>query len=101
MPLFTPTMIETNKRLTGGVPVVFGDVSTYGHLHEVDADVVRQQWGTVVTGRVRELRIAWAMGASLELDQALTIDGGPYTVRKAPLKDIDDAVVLVTPVEEE
>lgn len=79
--LDTPGQIEAMIRGSGGVPVVAGAVTTWGHLDTVD-ELVLDQDGAAMSGTRLVLKVATGILPPLRNRAVLTVDGTSYQVRE-------------------
>ncbi len=79
MPLWTAADIEDDIKLTGGDTVVFGGVTTYGHVDYLDEEVLED--GQLVTiARVRTVLIATGILSSIDRGETIVVDGTTYVI---------------------
>jgi hypothetical protein len=71
--MFTPQEIEAMIRATGGVPVVVGAVSTWGHRDLIDRPVLED--GAEVLVEVDTVKVATGILPALSRGTAITVDG--------------------------
>lgn len=76
--MFEPGEIAEMIRDTGGVPVVFGAMSTWGHFEVVDELVMP---GAEIVVGAPTLVIETDSLPGLEQDDELLVDGRPWAVR--------------------
>ena len=76
--MFTAADTEAMLRATGGVPVVYGSQSTWGHYDKASA---RAFDGTEVLATVPSVVIAAGALAGLAIGQPITVDGTAYVIR--------------------
>ena len=78
MALQTPAQIEAMIKATGGETVVFGGVTTYGHVDYLDEEMLDGQLVTI--GRVRTLLIATGILSSIDRGETIIVDGTTYKI---------------------
>lgn len=85
-------LIEKMFQSTGGVAVVFGGVTTYGHFDTAD-ELVHFQ--ASVKGAAMTLRYPTAKLSALGVGDTIEVGGTDYEVREGPLRESDGAVSVV------
>lgn len=72
--MFTPQQNEAMLKATGGVPVVFGGVTTYGHHETYDGEFFEEDRAPVY-GVVDAVLVATGILPALKVRQAITVNG--------------------------
>lgn len=79
MALQTAAQIEAMIKATGGETVVFGGVTTYGHVDYLDEEVLED--GQLVTiARVRTVLIATGILSKFDRGSTITVAGTRYVI---------------------
>ena len=79
MALHSSAQIEAMIKATGGETVLFGGVTTYGHVDYLDEEVLED--GQLVTiARVRTLLIATGILSSIDRGETIVVDGTTYVI---------------------
>ena len=79
MALQTAAQVESMIKVTGGDTVVFGGVTTYGHVDYSDEETL--EGGEVVTiARVRTVLIATGILSSIDRGETIVVDGTTYVI---------------------
>ena len=79
MALQTAAEVEAMIEDTGGDTVVFGGVTTYGHVDYVDEEIL--EGGELMTiGRVRSVLVATGILANIARDETIVVGGTTYVI---------------------
>ena len=79
MALQTAAEVEAMIEDTGGDTVVFGGVTTYGHVDYVDEEIL--EGGELMTiGRVRSVLVATGILPNLDRGTTIVVDGTTYVI---------------------
>ena len=79
MALQTAAEIEATIEATGGETVVFGGVTTYGHVDYGDEEALED--GQVMTiVRVRTVLVATGILSSVDRGETIVVDGTTYVI---------------------
>lgn len=94
--MFTPQKIESMIRTTGGVPVVLGAVSTWGHRETTDE--VGMDEGAEVSFVVDTVKVATGILTGLRNDAAITVAGEALKVGEH--RRTEDGAITVIELQE-
>ena len=79
MALQTAAQVEAMIKATGGDSVVFGGVSTYGHVDYGDEEILEDgQLATIA--RVRTVLIATGILSSIDRGETIVVGGTTYVI---------------------
>ena len=84
--------LESIFQATGGVTVVFGGVTTYGHYRDPDVGLLAAVGGFEVIGTDLTVVVSQGMLSGLEIGSTVVVDGTSYAVRD--LRRIKDGAEL-------
>lgn len=73
--------LEAQIQDTGGVAVVLGSNSTYGHFDQIDEVVMDGDTQGVIVGSPSVVIPTGALGVGMEIGEVVQVGGTPYTIR--------------------
>ena len=79
MALQTAAEVEAMIEDTGGDTVVFGGVTTYGHVDYVDEEILEDSQ-LVTIARARTVLIATGILSGIDRDETIVVDGTTYVI---------------------